>query len=675
MKQIRAFWEKIKHIWIPAALLLALCLAAGWAWLNDVRPAAGNILLERVNEDYTVTTEPLQAGDALCQPFTAPGDIYGGSFVFTIYNEVCYGTLTLEVQDESGTVLASKTVDTTTLLDNTYRDIVFDSAVPAQKGGHYAYVLRFSPGAQGGRLGLWASAGAVAGQESAALNGTALGQTLGFSIVTNRVGGWLKAAYAGFVLFAAAGLILGWWLLFIKKAGLIPCFVYFSLVLGILFVFVMPPYIAPDEEIHIHTAYHYSNVLMGISDGDGLMMRAVDTGTFDHSDTVSAFSYQTAARDAFGRCSDASLQKTDYTTTGSFFLQYLPAALGVTLARLLGFNYVTLIWFGRLFSLLAYTALMALAIRIMPQYKRILACIGLLPMCLHLAASFNYDAMLIAAACIFTALVLHDAVEKESLRWRDLALLAAAAVLLAPMKMLYVLLVGICLIIPAKKCPGRARWLVLGLVVLAVGFFVCFSGYILTYVGLSRGALAAAAAKAVPQVNPDNVSYVETDFWNLAYVLTHLSGTFKLLAGTVQQNTALYFTQLVGGELGEPILNDLLAWTPAVWGLWLVLAGSAVPSGEEKPLLGRGAKSWCALVLLGLGGALLIVTLGWTPLRSTTLWGMQGRYWLPCLPLTLLVFQGDGLRLKRDITGGLLTAEYCLGLLTALSVFQCILAQ
>ena len=189
MKQIRAFWEKIKHIWIPAALLLALCLAAGWAWLNDVRPAADNILLERVNEDYTVTTEPLQAGDALCQPFTAPGDIYGGSFVFTIYNEVCYGTLTLEVQDESGTVLASKTVDTTTLLDNTYRDIVFDSAVPAQKGGHYAYVLRFSPGAQGGRLGLWASAGAVAGQESAALNGTALGQTLGFSIVTNSVGG------------------------------------------------------------------------------------------------------------------------------------------------------------------------------------------------------------------------------------------------------------------------------------------------------------------------------------------------------------------------------------------------------------------------------------------------------------------------------------------------------
>ena len=65
MKQIRAFWEKIKHIWIPSALLLALCLAAGWAWLNDVRPAADNILLERVNEDYTVTTEPLQAGDAL----------------------------------------------------------------------------------------------------------------------------------------------------------------------------------------------------------------------------------------------------------------------------------------------------------------------------------------------------------------------------------------------------------------------------------------------------------------------------------------------------------------------------------------------------------------------------------------------------------------------------------
>ena len=675
MKQLKQFWCKTRLIWILAALLAGLLLTAGWVWLHDVRGAAQNVTVARINEDYTVKTEPIAPGSEARQPFTATGPVYGGSFIFTTYDQVCYGTLTLEVQDAQGAVLASTDVDTTTLLDNTYTNVVFPQAADTLDGDACVFVLRFVPGAQGGSLGLWASAGPVAGQQALTLNGEQTNQTLGFSIVTNRVGGWLVRAYAGFVAFAAAALVFGYWLLAWKRAGVLPCFVFFSLALGLILLFVMPPYIAPDEEIHIHTAYHYSNVLLGISDRDGLMMRSGDVLDLDTADTVSAFSYQTAARAAFGRCPDTVLVRTDYPTTGSFFLQYLPATLGLTLARLLGFNYVTMIWFGRLFSLAAYTALLALAIRLMPRLNRVMAAVGLLPMCLHLAASFNYDAMLIGTACMFTALVLRYAAETPALHWRDLALLGLLAVLLAPMKMLYVLLVGICLLIPKKKLPGKARWLALGLAVLAAGFFFAFSNYIFSYIGLSRGSLAAAAAKAIPQVNPDNVSYTETDFWNLSYVLTHLTGTCKLIAATVQQNTALYFTQLVGGELGEPILNDLMAWTPAVWGLWLVLVLNTVPAAAETPLLDRRQKGWTALVLLAIAGALLIIILGWTPLRSTVLWGLQGRYWLPCLPLTLLLFQGGLLRLQRNIWRRLMAAEYLLGLLTAVSVFQSILAQ
>lgn len=674
-QRLQNFFARTRLLWLLAALLVCLAGMAGWIYLHDVRTAADKIRVERQNEDYSTVTEPLGPDDEIRQPFVTDEPVFGGSFIFTIYDQVCYGTVTVELQDESGAVLASVTKDTTQLLDNTYQDLVFDHPVYPEGKTTYAYVIRFAPGEGGGQLGLWCSEDTAEGYLPLSRNGAEQAATLGFSIVTNRVGDWIKTVYWGFVAFAAAALVLGWWLLAVRRVPLTGAFVYLALVLGVLFLFVMPPYIAPDEEVHIHSAYELSNTMLGVENGERLIMRADDAVTFDHSDKVSAFSYQTYAAELFGRCEDTRLVQTDYITADVFFLQYLPQAIGITLGRLLGLNYVTLILLGRIANLLTYVALMALALHIMPRYERILACVGLLPMCLHLAASFNYDAMLIGMASLFYALVLDYACVRPKLRWRDLALLAVVIVLMAPMKMLYVLLVAFCLIIPARKCPGKVRYLLIGLGALAVVFAVCFAPYIIRYIGVTPESLAEAANKVVAPVNPLNVDYVETEFWNLSYVLTHIPGTLKLIAHTIQENTWLYMTQLVGGELGEPILNDLIIWTPAVLGLWLILLLAAVPQRSEEPLLSGRGRVWGGLVLLGLCGALLIVVLGWTPLRNDLLWGLQGRYLLPAVPLALLVCQGRNLQLEKGIDRQLLGSEALLGLIAAASVFQAILGQ
>lgn len=673
----KVFLSKYKHIFIAALLLLCFVCVAGWVYLSAVRPAANAVQIVRANEDYSQKTQPIAVGSQLCQPISTVQPVYGAAFVFTTYDEVCHGTVTVQLQSSTGEVLASGSKDTTQLLDNTYQEIVFDSAVLPKEETQYSLVLTYTPadGQPVGALGVWCSEKTAEGYAPYVQNGVAANGTLGYSLVTNVAGSFIVKAFWLLTAFAALMLGVGYWLVLVRKVPLHWCFCFLALTLGLVFMLVLPPYVAPDEEVHIHTVYSMSNKLLGIPNEGTVSVRAADDVVLDFTDKVSVFSYQTVNNALLGQCEDTAMVATQYRTASVFPVMYWPATLGVTLARLLNFNYITLILFGRLFNLLCFTALMTLAVWLMPRFKRVLCAVGLLPMCLHLAASFCYDAMVIGMACVYVALVLYYAYEKEKITWIDLGILAAAALLLAPMKMLYVFLCALCLIIPAKKCPGKIKYLLAGVGALAIGFLLLNMQFVLTYAGVSADSLREAANKVLPHVNPLSVDYVEKDFWNLSYVLTHITGTFKLLANTVQQNTALYFTQMVGGELGEVILGDLTVWTPAVFCLLVALGLSAVPAEGETPLLGTGAKLWGAFLIVCTCGALLIVCLGWTPLRNDVLWGMQGRYWLPLVPLALLVLQGKNLHLHKNIERPLLYTQLCLGLLAAVSVFQKILVR
>ena len=71
---------------------------------------------------------------------------------------------------------------------------------------------------------------------------------------------------------------------------------------------------------------------------------------------------------------------------------------------------------GRLANLLLFAALAALAVKVAPFGKRVFTVAALLPMTLHLAASFSRDAPLLGLCFAFTALLLDAAFGPESRR-------------------------------------------------------------------------------------------------------------------------------------------------------------------------------------------------------------------------------------------------------------------
>ena len=81
-------------------------------------------------------------------------------------------------------------------------------------------------------------------------------------------------------------------------------------------------------------------------------------------------------------------------------LAYVPQALGITLARILGLGGLGLLYMGRLFTCLSGSHGISghAAAALWPE---VLFGVYMLPMTLHLAASLSYDVMIIGCSGVF----------------------------------------------------------------------------------------------------------------------------------------------------------------------------------------------------------------------------------------------------------------------------------
>ena len=125
--------------------------------------------------------------------------------------------------------------------------------------------------------------------------------------------------------------------------------------------------------------------------------------------------------------------------------------------------------------------------------------------------------------------------------------------------------------------------------------------------------------------------------------------------------------------LAEGIENGLKEQVLLGVGLMLALLAAALPMRDEpdKPLLGRRTGFGVLGIILCVAAASLVVALNWTPINYETLFGMQGRYWLPVLPLALLLVKGNrSVCARRDLSRGAALAVTACTLLTLLQGYS-----
>ena len=156
--------------------------------------------------------------------------------------------------------------------------------------------------------------------------------------------------------------------------------------------------------------------------------------------------------------------------------------------------------------------------------------------------------------------------------------------------------------------------------------------------------------------------------FSFGYICRNIPATVKLLLRTLPEQGALWLQGLLGTTLGEPIVYRIdVSWLLGV-GLLLAVLAAALPRQDEPALLGRRSKAGTAGICLCVVLAVLAAALNWTPINYQTLFGLQGRYLLPILPLALLLVKSSKkLALRRDVSH---TAALCTSTLTMLTLLQ-----
>ena len=156
--------------------------------------------------------------------------------------------------------------------------------------------------------------------------------------------------------------------------------------------------------------------------------------------------------------------------------------------------------------------------------------------------------------------------------------------------------------------------------------------------------------------------------FSFGYICRNIPATVKLLLRTLPEQGALWLQGLLGTTLGEPIVYRIdVSWLLGV-GLLLAVLAAALPRQDEPALLGRRSKAGTAGICLCVVLAVLAAALNWTPINYQTLFGLQGRYLLPILPLALLLVKSSKkLVLRGDVSHA---AALCTSILTMLTLLQ-----
>ena len=490
---------KTKYRPLLAALLTLVVLLASTLliWLAVVRPQLGKGRTETLCDNFD-RSELLADGDTAAQVFTYDKALYTIGLEFYLPGAQPQGELEVVLSDaDTGEELARSTGVMQNIIPDQYTTLGLDPVVPAQEGRRYrlSVTAHYTSDAV---LAIGHSNGVALWKEQMTLNGEPVDGTLAMQVTYQRMGGYLTRF---FLLAGGAAALLAAFAVYAclsRKVSLHRLVFVLVLGFGLIYSVILPPYAAPDEKYHINQSFTLATKWANRISHDDWQMgkvptttsfrRETDTDELLQDENTTVFTWQEFT-DTLFTTTDApytSHQEYHELQTDQNPLLYLASGGAVFLAYLLHLGFTPALALGRLANLIVFALLAAFAVKAAPCGKRIFTAAALLPMTLHLAASFSRDAVLLGLCFGFTALLL-DAVYGQPTPKR-MAALAVAGILLAPGKMVYLPLAALFVLVPAAALGHHAKAKKMGYLA------ACLALALVLNTGTLTGALGSPAA-------------------------------------------------------------------------------------------------------------------------------------------------------------------------------------
>lgn len=395
---------------------------------------------------------------------------------------------------------------------------------------------------------------------------------------------------------------------------------------------MFPPFTVPDEKTHYLSAYHVSN-MQRFDFGDeakALRMRQCD---FDYVDSGSNSLYAQGFIKEKGFDEFITSQTQTITTKFGYMtnkvVPHFAAGLGINAARLFHLGPYWTFQLARLFNAAMCIIMIYFAIKIIPYGKIALAAISLIPINLHITASCSYDNFTYGGILLLFAYIIKLIHTDKKTCWKQLALLAIMVSLVVPQKIVYIGVAALVLLIP-KDNFAKPKWHFA---------FKCALGVIAVV------AIFAFQLNNAAKVTAETVTNSSTQGYNIGYVLQHPGEMVVMLYRTIINQGDFYFKSMISFfgwfEFQTP-------WFMAIPYI-VVLMFAFMRQKDElctEPFVSRAY----SLILFGVVFLLIefLLLVDHTPMGSSTVLGVQGRYFLPALPLLFFAVRNSVVEIKKN---------------------------
>ena len=658
-------WKKNKYvitsIVIFFAFLTAMLISYNKIWKDKVQsPWAVMKVEDSPNYLGNKDTIELQNGKDVSQKIQMVSEnLTGLAIKFANVDKKATGIIEIELLDPNSKLVEKWKLDCAILQTDGYCNIQLKKDIKVKVGEKYELVIR--PRLQDGKgLALELSRPSVITGHVNVTGEKNISLSLAYKLYDGG-GSALKYLIVAIIITVFVEMLGS--LLMMKKRKIASAFAVMTFFIGCIYIFVLPPFTVPDESAHIVTVYSKSSKLLGkeVTDEGGKVIADSNMGLyFIREEYPTKESYIRFVKGALGKNSDVITTKESLANPLNVkAVGYIPQIVGVSIARILKGSGEQILLIGRLFALLWYCFIMYFAIRIFPLNKMILFAVGLLPMTMQQVCSFSYDSVLLGLCFFLISYILWLIYAKEVVELKDVLILVCVVSGIVMIKYIYIPIIGLLLFIPKHKINFRVDRKKI-----AVSMFGMLSMF---EIGSKMTLITEAAAKNM-QIRSDGLYK-----YSIGYVISNLGDTLIVVTRTVFEKISFFVESMIANPLGwvEIQLPNII-----VLGFAIVLIFSAIPNHRSPKITKRMMVTAGFIVVIVSGLVLAAMLISYTYVGADTILGVQGRYFLPVLPLVLLIVQGNkNIIVKNSIESELILAIIGLQLYTIWSIVSVVIMR
>ena len=400
----------------------------------------------------------------------------------------------------------------------------------------------------------------------------------------------------------------------------------------LFFLITMPTFKNHDEYYHWLKAYEVSEGHLMTPNNDGVQGSMMPSAVADVYPTEwTKMDYTDVQEKMKVKLNEEEQGILNPETAAVYsFVQYIPQATGIFFARLITNNAYLITYAGRIVNMIVAILLLYFAIKIIPFGKKLLLIPAMIPIAIEGFTSLSPDAMTISMSFLYIAYILYLAFgNKEKIELKEKTTLLVMSIIIALCKIVYIPLVGLMFIIPKEKFKDKTNknkiidiCIISGIAVIINLIWLKIASVYLTNFREGDSKIQVLLALQNP------IKYIQTVLY------------------TMNLNGSNYLLSLFGSDLGWGELVKLYAVVP--YSLLAIYVFSAISDEELKNKFKKYQLVWIALVVLAVIGLVFTsLYVQWTTIGKESISGVQGRYFLPILPLIMLLL-GSTLKIRTS---------------------------